>query len=352
MDLGIACQSGGGNMLGSVSVYVPCYKYGHFLQECVESILEQERVDVRILILDDASPDDTPEVAAELVRRDARVEYRRHETNQGHIATYNEGIAWATSKYTMLLSADDLLAPGALARAAELMDAHPEVGFVYGRVVSFETKPLPVAPHSEPGPLGWKVIEGSEWLKQQCASGINRILSPEAIVRTDLLHRTGGYLVELPHTGDLEMWLRLAAHASVGYIDADQAFYRYHQNNMHKSLAAGFHSQLVHHKAAYDSFFRRYADRLNSAEILRRTSCGVLAQEALDRSYKAFLEGDLRTCRNLVHFAESADPGVMGTRFHSRMKWKIRIGPRSWSYLRRLLRRDPTMTVMQGVDRR
>ena len=47
------------------------------------------------------------------------LEGRRHEVNQGHIATYNEGLLeWAKADYTVLLSADDLLAPGALARAA------------------------------------------------------------------------------------------------------------------------------------------------------------------------------------------------------------------------------------------
>ncbi len=46
-----------------VDVIVPCYRYGHFLRECVESVLEQE-VNVRVLIIDDASPDDTAEVAA------------------------------------------------------------------------------------------------------------------------------------------------------------------------------------------------------------------------------------------------------------------------------------------------
>ena len=51
-------------------------------------------VDVRVLIIDDASTDDTPEVAAALAAEDARVEFRRHAVNRGHIATYNEGLEW------------------------------------------------------------------------------------------------------------------------------------------------------------------------------------------------------------------------------------------------------------------
>ena len=118
-----------------VDVFVPCYRYGRFLETCVGSILSQEGVDVRVLILDDASPDETESVGRRLERADSRVEYRRHAVNAGHIATYNEGIAWATADYVQLLSADDVLTPGALARITRVMDAHPEVTLGYGRDV-------------------------------------------------------------------------------------------------------------------------------------------------------------------------------------------------------------------------
>ena len=56
-----------------------------------------------------------------------------HATNRGHIATYNEGLLeWADGDYSVLMSADDRLTPGALRRATDLLDAHPGVGFVYG----------------------------------------------------------------------------------------------------------------------------------------------------------------------------------------------------------------------------
>jgi len=97
--------------------------------------LGQAGVDVRVLVIDDASPDNTAEVAAALAGKDPRVIIIRHATNKGHIKTYNEGIEWASADYMLLLSADDYLLPGALRRAAELMDAYPEVGFTFGNVI-------------------------------------------------------------------------------------------------------------------------------------------------------------------------------------------------------------------------
>jgi len=105
--------------VSSVDVFVPCYRYGHFLRECVESVLSQTDVSVGVLIIDDASPDNTAEVATALVNEDPRVSFIRHAENKGHIATYNEGIEWASADYMLLLSADDYLLPGALSRAVE-----------------------------------------------------------------------------------------------------------------------------------------------------------------------------------------------------------------------------------------
>ena len=125
------CVRAGAGAMSSVSVVVPCYNYGHFLEECVASVLDdQDGVDVRVLIIDDASPDDSADVAKKIAARDPRVEVVVHTTNAGNIATFNEGlIEWADGDYCLLLSADDRVTPGALRRAAELLDANPRRRF-------------------------------------------------------------------------------------------------------------------------------------------------------------------------------------------------------------------------------
>src|SRR5262249_11421380 len=153
----------------------------------------QQGVVVRVLILDDCSPDNTPEVAGNLALRDGRVEYRRHTVNQGHIATYNEGLLeWASGDYVLLLSADDLLTPGALERAVRLFDSHPEVGLVYGRQIVFQTEEVPPAP-SVSTAAGWHVLAGAAFLESVCAAGGNPVPTPSAVVRTQLLKELGGY---------------------------------------------------------------------------------------------------------------------------------------------------------------
>src|SRR5215472_4824801 len=225
--------------MSSVSVVIPCYKYGHFLEEAVASALDdQEGVEVRVLIIDDASPDDSAEVARKIAARDPRVELIVHEVNKGNIATFNEGLLeWADGDYCTLVSADDRLTPGALRRARDLLDAHPSAGFVYGRAVWVtDGAPLPSARTSV---RGWSVWPGEWWLERRYRQGENPITSPEVVVRTSLQKRVGGYDARLPHAADLQIWMRLAANADVGFLrGVDQAYYRLHEQNMRRSYDA------------------------------------------------------------------------------------------------------------------
>ena len=213
--------------MSRVHIVVPCYKYGRFLRDCVTSVLTQEGVEVRVLIIDDCSPDNTEEVGRQLASEDSRVEFRRHATNSGHITTYNEGlIDWAGGDYCLLLSADDMLVAGALQRAARLMDLHPDVGLTYGKVIN---TPHPEHEHCETGGgYAARVVNGLDFLKCTCVEGENIVPTPTAVIRTSLQHRIGGYRPELSHAGDMEMWLRCGAHGSIGIIEAYQAYYRVH----------------------------------------------------------------------------------------------------------------------------
>ncbi len=92
---------------------ITSHNYARFLTGAVDSVLSQHGVDVDVLVIDDASTDDTVEVSDRLTR-DPRVRVRRHEQNRGHIPSVNEGLDALDGQYIVKLDADDLLAPGAL----------------------------------------------------------------------------------------------------------------------------------------------------------------------------------------------------------------------------------------------
>ncbi len=321
----------------TVSVVVPCYRYGRYLHDCVGSALDQDGVDVRVLIIDDASPDDSAEVAKGLAAADDRVEVICHEQNKGHIATYNEGLlGWAEGDYTVLISADDLLTPGSLARSAAVLEANPNVGFVYGHAPWWrEGEPLPEPRFETKGVTIW---EGLDWLRIVCGLGHTVVSSPEVLVRTSLQRRLGGYRPELPHTGDAEMWMRFATQSDVAYVKgAHQAYYRIHGAQMTNDRVP--YVDLVQRKAAYDTLFDEYGDHVPDADRLRRRADRTMAKEALWRACRAYERRrmDETPLDELYEFACETYPDVTRLPEYWGLRWRRQVGPRVCPYLQPLM---------------
>jgi glycosyltransferase involved in cell wall biosynthesis len=321
----------------TVSVVVPCYKYGHVLGDCVRSILDQDGVDVRVLIIDDASPDDSAQVALALAAEDDRVEVRVHAQNKGHIATYNEGLLeWADGEYSVLISADDKLTPGSLARATAVLERNPSVGFVYGHAMWWrDSEPLMPARVDVKGVTVWS---GREWFGIMCRLGHNVISSPEVVVRTALQQQLGGYDPALPHTGDAEMWMRFALHADVAYIKGvDQAYYRIHDKQM--TVERVPYVDLMQRKAAYDAVFEAHGDRVPDATRLRRRAARTMAKEALWRACRAYERRrmDSTPTAELIEFARTTYPDLTRLPEYWGLRWRQVVGPRVAPYLQPII---------------
>jgi glycosyltransferase involved in cell wall biosynthesis len=344
-----ACRREG--TLARVDVIIPCYNYGRFLDQCVNSVLGQMGADVRVLVIDDASPDNTAEVAGALAREDPRVTVIRHNTNKGHITTYNEGIEWASADYMLLLSADDYLLPGALARATNLMDAHPEVGFTFGNVIELSDNGNETLTKSVIKPTDdWdkRILEGRELIELTGAEG-NQVATCSAVVRTELQKHLGGYRQELPHAGDMEMWLRFAAHASVGFIFALQGVYRRHTASMsaayylasddgHIYRKNGRLCALRQQKLAFDFFFEHCKehgkDVLPRCEHLCRRIYRHLSESSVRQASAAFNDGEMEESRQLSDFALAVCPEVKSSSAWLKLMFKRWMGARTWLAVR------------------
>jgi sugar O-acyltransferase (sialic acid O-acetyltransferase NeuD family) len=326
-----ASGSGAGPNLPRVDVIVPCYKYAHYLTDCVKSVLTQRDVDARVLIIDDASPDNTAEVAAELERSDRRVEFRRHIINHGHIATFNEGIAWASGDFLLLLSADDRLLPGALSRAAKIFADHPKVGLVHGAAVVCEDPDKTTEPINTSDEF--KIVEGRQFVRTFCGGGLNLVQTPTVVVRTHLQKELGGYRRELLHTGDMEMWMRFAVHGDIAETVAHQAFYRLHGNNM--STRYRSYSDLKERRFAIESLLKAYAEKIPDCQQLHDEMIQVPSREAFYSANEYFEKCNAVECRRGLEVALEINPEIARSSAYRRLELKMRLGPKVWSWLRR-----------------
>jgi glycosyltransferase involved in cell wall biosynthesis len=312
---------------------------------------DQHGVDVRVLIIDDASPDDSAEVARKIAARDSRVEVIVHAVNKGNIATYNEGLLeWADGDYCLLMSADDRLTPGALRRARDLLDAHQSVGFVYGRSLwCMDGAPLPTA---RTRVRGWSLWPGQQWLERLFRQAENPVTTPTLVVRTSLQKRVGGCDPRLPQAADMEGCMRLAASADVGFIrGADQAYYRLHDQNMSKAVSALM--DLRQRRSVFEVVLDRYGKSLPDAKRLSEIVHRQLGKEALWAAGRVYDRGRLRQTElarrllgagaatmeeerdvdGLVAFAFDCWPEVSRLPLYRTVQSRKRIGPRGMYYM-------------------
>ena len=155
-----------------------------------------------------------------------------------------------------------------------VMDADPDIVLTYGKGISWHDHlPFPKI----------DAQQGYTWTRQDlvrdmCATGGNLVNTPTAIGRTRIQKAIGGYRTSLPHSGDMEMWLRFGAHGAVAKIDAVQAIYR----SIHPICPASYWnedwSDYPHRKAAFDSFFEEYSS--SRVQKLRAQAYGMLAELA------------------------------------------------------------------------
>lgn len=292
---------------------------------------------MRVLVIDDASTDDSAQVANRLATEHDRVEFRLHEVNRGHIATYNEGLLeWADGDYSVLISADDLLTPGSLGRATAVLEANPNIGFVYGHARWWEEdEPLPAARVESTGVTVWP---GLDWLRIVSGLGHSVISAPEVVVRTSVQQKIGGYRPELPHTADAEMWMRFALHSDVAYIKgADQAYYRIHGKKMSNERVPLV--DLVQRKAAYDSFFDAHCNQIPNADRLRQRAARKIAKEALWRACRAYERRRTATTpvRELLDFANATYPSTARLPEYWGLRWRQKVGPQLCPYLQPIM---------------
>lgn len=112
-----------------VSVIIPCYNHGEFLDETVDSVLAQSFTDFEIIIVNDGSTD--PETVRLLTGYQRPKTTVLHTANGGVSAARNTGIKRARGCYILPLDADDRIESSYLEKAVAILDARPEVGVVY-----------------------------------------------------------------------------------------------------------------------------------------------------------------------------------------------------------------------------
>ncbi|MBV9817435.1 MAG: glycosyltransferase [Solirubrobacterales bacterium] len=222
-----------------VTVVVPCFNYGRFLEEALASVRAQAGGPPRLLVVDDGSTE--PETQRTLGSLSEDVGLLR-QRNAGLSAARNAGFRAARTPLLLALDADDLLPPAALRALKQGLEADPVAGFAYGVTRFF-----------------------GEWSGELAMPGwdpyrllYRHTIGPTALTRRELFEDVGGYDEHVTGFEDWEFWLHALAHGWHGVKVAEVTFlYRRHGVTM-----------LAGARRDYRRWYRRM--RLKHSDLYRR----------------------------------------------------------------------------------
>jgi len=292
-----------------VSFVVPCYKLAHLLPECIRSILGQTFTDFEVLIMDDASPDNTPEVAASF--GDPRVRHIRNDPNLGALPNYNKGISLARGKYVWLISADDFLRrPDALRRLVEVLEANPRVNYVFSAGMGYRDG-------RETGLLTWAayadhdcVVSGREFLQRLLS--YNLVLAPATLARRACYEKLGnfptrvewaGVPLDLIWGGDWYLWCLFALHGDVAYLAEPLVCYREHELAITSTVTRDALTNCFRSELGVAWQIKRAAEQLGYADVVTRCRAAIADHYGHHLTGKPFRSAESRI--TVAEFEES-----------------------------------------------
>jgi glycosyltransferase involved in cell wall biosynthesis len=252
----------------TVSVLIPSYNHGRYLQTALEDVFAQTYSDFEIVVVDDGSTDDSVAILQSYGDR-LRVFVQR---NRGTYATLNRLIAESTGEYLAILNSDDRWASEKLSKQVVLLGSNPQVGLVHtgGHFIDAEGQ-------IQPGnPLGF------EWPTTPTGNIIealvrcNKIIASSVLIRRECFERLGCFNERLFGSGDWEMWFRVALEYDIAFIDEPLTSYRVHGEN------ASLKHRRIHQD---DVLVREDTIHPNEARLWKRANSRWAMRMALAHSY-------------------------------------------------------------------
>ena len=241
-------------MIPRVSVVMPVYNGERYLDEAVESILNQTFHDFEFIIVDDGSLDSTPRLLASYEARDPRVVIHRFAHNKGLPSTLNFGIHQARGEYIARMDADDVSLPEKLEEQVGFMDMHPEVGICStGAELIGEKRSKKWQHHISHDAIHARMLF------------VNAIAHPTVMLRASTLQKHAlEYDPNVRYAQDYELWSRAITKTRFANLAHILLKYR-----IHPARISARHSvqQLQMYNRIYRQLFAPFEIEFNDAEL-------------------------------------------------------------------------------------
>lgn len=259
-----------------ISVVTPFFQVGGYLREAIESVRAQTYDRWELILVDDGSTDDGPDIAREYAARyPSRIVVLSHpgRANRGISPSRNLGASRARGRWIATLDGDDVWLPDTLAEQARIAEAHPEVGLIMAATLYWRSwaghasapdQIIPVGAPQDQVHEPPKLLELLYPLGEGAAPSMNTVL-----VRSDVLRQVGGWENEFPTAYEdqallTKLYLATPAYVSSGCWDR----YRQRPGSTMDLELRGRNYRL--HRYRFLRWFHGYLERQGAPPAIRR----------------------------------------------------------------------------------
>lgn len=207
-----------------VSIAIPCYNHAKFVQEAIQSVIEQDYKNIELIIIDDGSKDNSVEVIQQMIpaceKRFVRFEFR-YRPNKGLCATLNEALEWCEGEFFAPLASDDLIRPYKTAKQVNYLKNNLNSIGVFGDVELFGTAKNPI-----------RFRPSAKYTFKDIFLHLHHLPAPTQFLRLNKVREIGGFRDDLI-IEDWSMWLFLTENGgTLDVVNEVYTEYRRHDDNL------------------------------------------------------------------------------------------------------------------------
>jgi glycosyltransferase involved in cell wall biosynthesis len=211
----------------TISLILPVYNGARYLREALDSVFAQSFTDFELIVVDDCSTDETPQILAEYAAREPRMQVLTNAVNSKLPASLNNGFRLARGEWFSWTSDDNILRPNQLERLLAVAQANPDCAIVHSDFTLIdeagaEVEYIPVDPAEE-------LVLGNA-------------IGCSFLYKAEVDHALGGYDEDLFGLEDYDFWLRAARQFKFYTLHEDLYLYRRHPGSLTSARAKQIHA--------------------------------------------------------------------------------------------------------------